>query len=346
MGFTRSMSIAAASALLLAACGSDDAQELAEQAADAVSDEAEDEDAAPEEDDGDDDGDAVEVTTIDDGAVDATVHYGGLEYTIAGYEVVDLDAEASPDGEVDQRVQGLELVFDVSVYNPTSGTAHPSAQATLEWDEGDTGNVVAVGGRPDFREVPSDASSSGEFVIPISPADLELYDAASARLLLGQDGNSRAQVPIGTEPELIDRFPVQQEQVVGQTLDVGGIAVTIDSAEVRWDTTGGSHVEDGVAQFELSYTMVNDSGSQSCSTRGEGAFALIMPNGEGVVDLGVSERCVRGGETETGVMTGFYIDGDYAGEYTLRHERGDDEDEITFTLEEGEGAPAAERETR
>ena len=348
MGFTRSMATAAVLALLAAGCGSDDAEELVEQAADAISDEDGAEEPAPDgsDDENGDEGDApAQAATIDGDTLDATVHHGGLEYTIAGYEVVDLDAEASPDGEVDQRVQGLELVFDVSVYNPSSSTAQPSAQATLEWDEDGTGNVVAVGGRPDFRQVPADASSSGEFVIPLSPADLEVYDADSARLLLGQDGRNRAQVPVGDQAEVVDRFPVPQP-LDGETFDVDGVEVTITAAEIRWDNPNGSHLDDGEALFELTYTMDNQSDSQSCSTRGEGAFALTLPNGEGIVDLGVSERCVRGGETETDVKTGFVVDEDYAGDYTLRHERGDEEDEITFALVEGEGVPAAERETR
>ncbi len=345
MRFTRSIPIVAASALLLAGCGSDDAQELIDQAAESIPDE---DDAEPDEGDEGDGGESEpdEVVSIDDGTVDVTVHYGGLEYTIAGYEVVDLDAEASPDGEVDRRVQGLELVFDVSVFNPGSDTANPSPGVTMEWDEGDTGNVIAVSGQPDFRQVPGDASSSGEISVRIPPDDLEVYDADSARLLLGQDGHNRAQVPVGADAELIDRFPVQQEQLIGETLDVGDVLVTIDAAEVRWDAGGGSHVENGIALFELTYTMDNPDGSQSCSTRGEGAFALTLPNGEGITDLGVTERCVRGGETETDVRTGFHVEEDFAGDYTLRHERGDDTDEITFELVEGDGSPADERETR
>ena len=350
MGFTRSMSALAGLALLGAACGSDDAQELAEQAAEAVADEAGADEAAADEDGGDDEsGDEGEATgqvaTIEARALDATVHHGGLEYTVTGVEVVDLDAEASPEGEVDQRVQGLELVFDVSVFNPRGDTAMPSPQATMQWDEGDTGNVVAVSGRPDFRQVPADASSSGEIVVPVAPADLETYHEASARLILGRDGHNPAQVPVGSDAELVDRFPVPQP-LDGETLDVSEVEVTITAAEVRWDNPNGSHLEDGQALLELTYTMDNQGGSQSCSTRGEGAFALILPNGEGVVDLGVSERCVSGGEAETDVKTGFVVDEDYAGDYTLRHERSDDQDEFDFSLVEGDGVPAAERDTR
>ncbi len=297
-----------------------------------------------------DDGDtaeqpAPEVAAVDGRTIDETVHYVGLEYTVSGMTVVDLDAEASPDGQVDNRVQGLELTFDVSVFNPGNDTAMPSPPASLRWDEPGTGNVVDVSGRADFRQVPGDSSSSGEIVVRVPPADLEVYDDASARLILGQSGHSAAQVPVGSDAELITRFPVQQP-LDGETFDVNDVEVTITAAEVRWDYTGNSHLEDGQALLELTYTMANQADRQSCSTRGEGAFALTLPSGDGIVDLGVTERCVRGGETETDVRTGFLIDADYAGDYTLRHERSDDQDEITFTLVEQDGVPSSERTTR
>lgn len=340
----------AAVALLLAGCGGDDAvDELTDAIADDVDehedetdDDAETEDP-PDTDEVDDD--ATAAVTIDGRSIDTAVHHLGLEYTIEQMTVVDLDAEASPDGEVDQRTQGVELTFDASVFNPTSDTMMPSLPVSLRWDEADSGNVVDVPGRAEFRQVPGDASSSGEIVVQIPPADLELYDDASARLILGQSGNSAAQVPVGSDAELITRFPVQQPSVVGESFDVNDVLVTITAAEVRWDY-GNSHVEDGVALLELTYDMEERGGSQSCSTRGEGAFALTLPSGDGIVDEGVTERCVRGDQTETDVRTGFLIDGDYAGDYTLRHERSDDQDEITFTLVDEEGSPAAERDTR
>ena len=331
----------AAGALLLAGCGSDDVDEALDQLDDAIEevDDQDEDDAEDDEDDGE------PVATVDGRALDGTVHHGGLEYTVTALSVVDLDAEHSPDGEVDQRVQGLELTFEANVANPGSDTVSPSPAVALRWDEPGTDNVVDVSGRAEFRQVPGDASSSGEFVVPVSPQDLEVYDDDTARLIIGRSGQSPAQLPIGDQAELIDRFPVPQE-LDEDTFEVAAVVVTITAAEVRWDNPNGSHVEDGTALFELTYTMDNQSGSQSCSTRGEGAFALTLPSGDGIVDLGVSERCVRGGETETDVKTGFLIDGDYAGDYTLRHERGDDEDEITFTLVEGDGVPADERETR
>ena len=334
-----------AGALLLAGCGSDEAEEALDQLGDAI-EEVEDQD----EDEGDDQDDESDVdmepaATVDGRALDGVVHHGGLEYTVTALSVVDLDAENSPDGEVDQRVQGLELTFEANVANPGSDTMTPSPAVALRWDEPGTDNVVDVSGRAEFRQVPGDASSSGEFVVPLNPQDLEVYDDATARLIIGRPGQSPAQLPIGDQAELIDRFPVPQE-LDEDTFEVSGVVVTITAAEVRWDNPNGSHVEDGTALFELTYTMDNQSGSQSCSTRGEGAFALILPSGDGIVDLGVSERCVGGGETEADVKTGFLIDGEYAGDYTMRHERGDDEDEITFTLAEGDGDPADQRDTR
>jgi|GEM_PF-3737541 len=341
---------AGAAALLLAGCGGDEAIDqltdaFAEQAASEET-EADTESAETAETEGADGQEAgAEVATVDGRAIDVTVHHGGLEYRVSEMTVVDLDAEASPDGEVERRMQGLELTFDVSAFNPGSDTVMPSPPVSLRWDEPGTGNVVDVSGRAEFRQVPGNASSSGEIVVPLRPDDLEVYDDASARLILGHSGQSAAQLPVGADAELIDRFPVPQP-LDGETFDVSDVLVTITAAEVRWDNPGGSHLDDGTALLELTYTMDNQSGSQSCSTRGEGAFALTLPNGDGIVDLGVSERCVSGGETETGVLTGFLIDADYAGEYTLRHERSDDQDEITFTLVEGDGVPADQRETR
>lgn len=348
----------AAAAVVLAGCGGDDASDAVEQLSDAIAEDTEeDKDAEPEEvDDGEevddagdgdagDAGDSVEVVQIDGRTIDTTVHHLGLDYTIEQMTVVDLDAEASADGEVDQRVQGIELTFEASAFNPTNDTANPRPPISLRWDEPDTGNVVDISGQAEFRQVPGDASSSGEIVVRVPPQDLELYDDASARLVLGQSGQSAAQVPIGAAAELIDRHPVQQASVVGESFDVNEVLVTITAAEVRWDY-GNSHVEDGVALLELTYDMDNQGDGQSCSTRGQGAFALTLPNGDGIVDEGVTERCVSGGETETGVRTGFLIDGDYPGDYILRHERSDDQDEMTFALEAVAGAPAGERDTR
>jgi hypothetical protein len=287
--------------------------------------------------------DAEEVVTIGERTIDTAVHHGGLEYTLAQMTVVDLDAQA--DGEVEQRVQGVELTFDVSVFNPSNDTMSPSPQVSLRWDEPATGNVVDVSGRAEFRQVPGDSSSSGEIVVQVPPQDLEIYDDASARLVLGRSGQSPAHVAVGTQAETVDRFPVPQP-LDGETFVVNDVLVTITAAEVRWDNPNGSHLEDGTVLFELTYTMENQADRQSCSTRGEGAFALTLPNGDGIVDLGVTDRCVRGGETIQGAQTGFVIDADYAGDYTLRHERNDEQDEISFTLVEADGAPAAERETR
>lgn len=348
--------MAAAGAFALAGCGGYGASEAVGQLTEALgSDEAEEvtetetepaeasdaEPAAAEPDEAP--GDTDEVVTIGERTIDTAVHHGGLEYTLAQMTVVDLDAQGG--GEVEQRVQGLELTFDVSVFNPSNDTMTPSPQVSLRWDEPDTGNVVDVSGRAEFRQVPGDSSSSGEIVVQIPPQDLEVYDDASARLVLGRSGQNPAHVAVGDQAETIDRFPVQQP-LDGETLDVNDVLVTITAAEIRWDNPNGSHLEDGTALFELTYTMENQADRQSCSTRGEGAFALTLPNGDGIVDLGVTDRCVRGDETVEGAQTGFLIDADFAGDYTLRHERSDDQDEISFTLVETDGVPAAERDTR
>ncbi len=334
----RTTALAAGAALVLAGCGSTDEltdglEELSQTLDEELPDEGDDED------EGDDGDETVEPVVIDEREIDVAVHQSGLEWTVQELTVVDLDEGA------DEPVQGLELTFATQVLNPGSDTVMPSSSAALRWDDPDTGDTIEVGSQPDFREVPGDSSTTGAFVVTMAPSDLEVFDEASARLIIGQSGQSAAQIPLGTDAELIDRFPVQQDDLVGATFQVDEVEVTITAAETRWDRGNGNQVEDGLTLLELTYDMTA-SGSQSCSTRGTGAWALTLPSGDGVVDLGVSERCVRGGETETDVRTGFDIEGDVAGEYTLRHERGDDTDEVTFTLDEGDGARADERDTR
>ncbi len=330
--------LAAGAALLLVGCG-DDVTDAVEELTDAIQedlpDEAVPEDLEPPATD-DDAGDAPssEAVDIDPRSIDVTVHHGGLEYTVEELAIVDVD-----------EVHGTELVFATSVFNPASSSATPAPPIALRWDEPGTDNVVEVNGRGEFRQIPGNSSSSGEIIVPLRPDDLEVFDDRSARLLIGASGRSAAQVAVGGEAVTIDRLPVQQP-LEDETFDVDGVVVTITEAEVRWDNPNGSHVDDGTALLELTYRIENQSDSQSCSTRGEGAFNLTLPDGDAIIDLGVSERCVRGDQTETDVLTGFLIDEDYAGDYTLVHERGDDADEISFTLVEGEGARADERDTR
>lgn len=340
----RSTTLAVAAAtFLLAGCG-DDVSDAVGSLADAVQD-----DAAESEPEADPDAAADEVTDTDleagnedpsgdtasiaERAIDETVFWVGLEYTVQRLTVVDLDAGS------DERVQGVELVFDTSVFNTGSDTAVPAPPVSLRWDVPGTDDVIDVTGRTELRQVPANASSSGEIIIPLTPDDLVAYDDASARLVIGRSGQSAAQVPVGADAELISRLPVPQP-VEGTTLEVGDVLVTITAAEVRYDPIGSpSHLEDGAALLELTYDMENRGGNQSCSRRGEGrSWFAVLPDGDSVVDLGVSERCVGSGMTETGVVTGLVIDADYAGEYTIRHEReGDVEGEATLVLVDAPG---------
>lgn len=355
----RSLTVSlAAATLLLAGCG-DEVDEAVGSLADAAQDDATEADPATDgaADDGAADDEAGEDAAAadadaDDGAgadtappaqgaeiagraIDATVFHAWLEYTVEGLSVIDLD-EGS-----DERVQGVELVFDVRAFNTGTTTLQPAPPVSLRWDVPATDEVIDITGRTDFRQVPGESSSSGEIVVPLLPDDLAEYDDATARLIIGRSGQSAAQVPVGDAAELITRLPVPQP-LEGTTLEVGDLLVTITDAQVRWDNIDTpTHVEDGFVRFEVTYTMENLGGAQSCSRRGEGnSWFLTLPNGDAVADFGVSERCVRGGETITDVFTGFVIDADFAGDYTIRHVReGDIEGEASISLVDAAGQP-------
>ncbi|MFP4234888.1 MAG: hypothetical protein ACLFUG_08170 [Nitriliruptoraceae bacterium] len=330
----------AAATVLLAGCG-DEADDAVASLTDAIDDAAEPEpDTAADDPATDAAADAgtapqAEGATVTGRAIDATVFHAGLEYTVSELVVVDLDEGA------DERVRGLELTFDVSVFNTGTDTVQPAPPVSLRWDVPGTDEVVDVPGAAEVRQVPGESSSSGEIVIPLLPDDLADYDDATARLIIGRSGQSAAEVPVGAGAELITRLPVPQP-LEGTTLEVGDLVMTITAAEVRWDNLGTpTHVEDGLARFEVTYSMENLGEAQSCSRRGEGnSWFLTLPNGDAVADFGVSERCVRRGETITDVFTGFVIDADYAGDYTLRHVReGDIEGEAAITLVEAPATP-------
>src|SRR5699024_1318301 len=93
--------------------------------------------------------------------VDEAIYNAGNEYEFGSMTVVDLDAEAGNDGD-SPRVRGLELTFDVNAYNPFSDSVMPNAPMVLRWDEQGTDNVSEVNGQGDFKQVPSESSTSGE----------------------------------------------------------------------------------------------------------------------------------------------------------------------------------------
>ena len=244
-------------------------------------------------------------------SLDSTVFYAGLEFHFGAVEVTDLDADS--DGA---RSQGIEMVFNVDVHNPLNQTATPTMPVTLQWDEPGTGNVIEVNGTPDIRQAPAGASSSGTVTVTLPPADLELYDDASARLIVGASHRATAQVPVGANAELITRAPVDQPQLEGVALEAGPVTITLDGGEVRWQQ-GGNQVAEGEPLFELYFTVTNDSEHQSCFPRGEGAtLVLVDASGGGYADLRLDERCYSGGTSGENV-TGFVVDGDWAGDYTL-----------------------------
>src|SRR5699024_5555401 len=144
------------------------------------------------------------------------------------------DVDPATGEQAQQRVRGVELTFDVTVHNDWPSTQGANIPVALQWDE-PSGNVVEVMGAADTRPVPAGASASGTFVVAIPPDDLALYDDASARLVLGRSGSAVVQVPVGSGPELVSRYPVPQQQVAGQALQMGPVSITIDEATVRWN---------------------------------------------------------------------------------------------------------------
>lgn len=337
MGTIRRTAVAlgVAAALLLAGCG--DARDLVERASeglDQMENQQSGQDGRPES-----GGDGLPIE-IAGRTIDARVHYLGLEYTFGEMTVVELDVQSGA------PFRGMALVFDVDVFNPRNDTAMPSPRVTLRWDEPDSDNVVEVNGRGEFRQVPGNASASGEIRVDLTTRDLETFDDASARLILGQSGRSPAQVPVGAAAELIDRFPVPQPGMEGRTLELGNVTMTIQTADIRWNY-GNSHLEDGLVLLDLTYTWENNSGSQVCHNRGAGQnFSLVGSGGGGYVDENVSIRCAVAGETAL-AATGFVMDADYAGEYTFRWNLNigfdDLSGEVAVLLEDGPGVPDSER---
>ena len=257
------------------------------------------------------------ATQIADRSLDVAVFHGGLEFQFREMTVTDLDAEASSDGNVDSRSRGLEFTFDVDAHNHLHDTYTPNMPVSLRWDEPGTGNVIDLSSTLDFRQVPSGASASGTITVTIPPAELDIYDEDSARLVLGSGHQANAQVPLGSGSELITRAPVNQPQLEGVTLEAGPVSIVLEGGELMWHQ-GGNQVAEDEPLLELYFTVTNDAEYQACFPRGEGrTLSLTDASGSAYVDLRVGERCVGSGATIDNV-TGFTFDSDYAGDYTLR----------------------------
>lgn len=351
--------IAAGAVLVLAGCsGVGELVDQAEQVGEAIEEQvsalptAEEDDVQAVADEAADDGvggdqNTADLVTIEDRPLNGAVYYGGLEYTVEHLTVVDHDVDPATGEPAPVRMRGVELTFDVTVSNEWSSSQSANIPVALQWDE-PSGNVVEVSGSADTRPVPAEASASGAFVINVPPDDLALYDDASARLVLGRSGSAVVQIPVGPEPELIARYPVPQPHLEGQALELGPVTMTLDDAVVRWNhgDTNQPQLDEGAVALVLTYTMANDSDGQVCLSRGQGNnFTVVKDDGEGYTDLGVSDRCVAGGDTLT-VLTGFNIDDDYVGDYSLASEIsiGFDEysDEMTISLREGGDAGGKE----
>lgn len=286
------------------------------------------------------------VLAVDGTELDETVFGEGFEWTFGDIAVVEPSNGLSA-GSVD-------LVFDAQVYNVYTNAASPSSAAlALQWEDLDTGDTFTSPVQADFQTVPGESTSTGELRATLSTADQETFDAGTAYLQVGQAGQSPAIAPLGSGIELVDRLPVPQDTdglsfVVAVDPDAGpdGVAlydtVTVTDAYVLWvSPDSGAGVPDGSALLEITYDVDNEGEAQSCSTRGTGGWSLKGPDGDAVVDLLVSERCVRGGQTEQGILTGFIfrsesIDGDYVLSHTRQAARDEATGDVVITLT-GEG---------
>ncbi|MGC0249499.1 hypothetical protein [Pseudactinotalea sp. Z1748] len=282
---------------------SDDAVAAAEPAQPAAEEAEETEEA----------GGDLEPLPVQPQQVGATVHIGGMEYTIECLDVIDVDAEHNQSN----RTQGARVILTGSVTNPGGSSAPANAGFVLEWEDAETGHSFESSGRNMGDTVPSGGTGPLEVEIPLAPDQLETFDQDRAIVLVGSPERSRAQAPLGSQGELITRIPVQQPGLVGEAFDVGGqLTVTVQEADLRWDIDQGT--EDGTAVLELMVEVRNDTDRQQCWSRGAGNnFALLTSDGTDTVDLGMSDRgCVPGGGT-TVSLTGLPVHEDYAGEYTL-----------------------------
>jgi hypothetical protein len=370
MGHPRIRSAAALSAamLLTTACGgsdlADQARQLAESAQEAGEQvEAAEADAAEEPDA--DDGDQTDQASASSGAIpaevealagqipDGVVYQRGFEFTVTGLSINDLDQQHADDTgiESDERVRGFELVVDLDVFNASPNPGGPAGlPASLRWTQAGSDNVVDLRGQMDVRDIPSLSSSSGQLTVPITPDDAAVLEPGSAALILGQHGQSAAVLPLGSESELVTRMPIVQTGINGASFDLGELQVTIEDATIWFENERGMALPDDEVLLELTYEVDGTAvEAQTCSTRGTGSWSLTTSDGAGFVDLGVSERCVTAGQSLSGILTGFILDADFAGNYTLSHERdGGGQDfagELAITLEDLEGRTHAERNT-
>jgi hypothetical protein len=267
------------------------------------------------------------VAAIEGNNIGETVFGDRFEWSIGGVSVTEASG-ASTDGSVD-------MVFDTQVYNVFTNPAAPStATLALQWDDPDTGDTFTVPVQADFEVVPGEATSTGDLQATLSPRDQETFNADMAYLQIGRAGQSPAIVPLGSDVGLVDRLPVPQDTdgwtfLVAADPDAGPDevplydTVTVTEAYVLWvSPEDGRGVPDGSVVLEVFYDVDNEGSSQSCSARGTGGWTLEGPDGDAVVDLGVSERCVSSGQTERRIFTAFVFRTDSVdGDYVLGHTR-------------------------
>lgn len=335
---TSTAALLAGTATLLMISGCSQAQEIDEQLeelGDAVEtgmEEANEEIAAQQESAAgqqsrtEDDDAEVELAAAEERVIGLTGHQAGVHYEVEAVRTLP------------QEDGSLVVEADMRFTNPSSSNRTAVSGYELRWQAG-TDTHTASGFATDLNQVPANASNSGQTEITVPAADAAGFTLDEAVLLIGNAGSSAAEIALGPGGDTITRVPIEISDLIGAEaqLQNGGVddLVTINYAEVRWGGPDLTPLPDGQAHIFLAYTVQNRSDEQSCSTRGSGGWTLEQPNGDSVLDDGVSERCVSGGDSVTEIRTGFTVDAEVAGDYTMTHTRsraGEATGEWTFSV--------------
>ncbi|GFZ92214.1 hypothetical protein [Nesterenkonia alkaliphila] len=335
---TSTAALLAGTATLLMISGCSQAQEIGEQleefgdavetGLEEVNEEiaAQQESADAEPSQTEDDAAEVELAAAEERVIGLTGHQAGVHYEVETVRTIP------------QEDGSLVVEADMRFTNPSNSNRTVVSGYELRWQAG-ADTYAAPGFATDFNQIPANASNSGQIEITVPAADAEGFTLDEAVLLIGNAGSSAAEIALGPEGDTISRVPIEISDLIGaeaqlQDEDVDDL-VTISYAEVRWGGPDLTPLPDGQAHILLEYTVQNRSDAQSCSTRSSGGWSLEQPNGDSVLDDGVSERCARGGETVSEILTGFTVDAEVVGDYTMTHTRsraGEATGEWTFSI--------------
>lgn len=203
--------------------------------------------------------------------------------------------------------------------------------------------VIAGGGNhvpshlSEVPAVPAGLSGDGTLTFEVD----EAFDLAGAHLLVGQDGDAQARVPLGPQGgELIDLAP--REVSVSAVASIDLLDLTITGAELRADVPVNYAA---VPQGKLALTVTLTATSRKSGNWGLRAqhLVLVLPSGNAAAvdgsELGSLPGTDDGVETD-GLYARFLVDDPPAGEYALRlapasywlESGGATEAQATFTL--------------